>query len=299
MKPGIHLGDVLAVVAQHYGLTEAEIKGKSVRRYLTEARDLYYILGARVCGSTSGRMAAWLGGRNRWAGITAMRRANARYANDVVLQQIVREMEAGFEALAKLRAEQRMRGAAPRDPVELARAIAAGDERAAMSVSVDEIRLLAAELLATRAPDADPSPEDEEDEPEGVTYVVSPPITEKTSPEAKAAIGALVKAATAHMQAQRQAPPPDLFGLVHDFIGVEAMLRSKPSLNLRAAHDGLIEKLRWRHGESDAVDALVAAHDAMTRAEYTAAERDATERYRAAVTALADEFLKSKETANG
>lgn len=293
---GVRVDDVLAAVADHYGVSETELKGEGRRHYLVEARDLYYLLGSRVVGWSGGRLAAWLGGRQRWSGIIAMRRANKRYAGDAKLRHVVAEIEAGLLAIAEMRAQRRLRNAAPREPQELARLIVAGDDRMAMSATVDEIRALAAELLFLQ----DGQTAEAEDD-EGVSYVVTPPVTEETTSEAKAAIGALVEAAAEHLRDMPpRLPPPTLAAIAHDLTGAEAIYRRSPSINVRMACDALVAKLETFESFAPAA-AVLRSHRAWRAAQggCAAGERDALQRYQRAVSALAKNVLTNKEPANG
>lgn len=276
---GVTLDDVLAAVAAYYGMTTNDLRGDGREHYKVEARHMFFLLGARVVGSTCGRMSAWLGGRSRWNGINAMRRVRVRFETNPRFREAALQVETGLRAIGELREDKRLRGVGPREPLPLARAILVGGDRVAMGASVEEIRLMAAELLALHdALEAERQPEEEPEEEDD-----PPPLAPEPAPKP------IVQAKSEAVDA-----------LVHDFVGIEAFLRSTPSGLARKARDQLVEEMRAHRGESGAVDAVVSAFDAMRKAEFTACERGATESYRAAVRTLANGFLKSKEiAANG
>jgi len=271
MRAGVHIADVIDVVCEHFQCSHIDLRSHRRTVKVVMPRQIAMYLAAKITERSLPQIGEALGGRDHTTVLHGARKITAALETDAKLAEDVLSLESAAFALAQLRG----RGVLPEppepvSPVEIARRVLAKGRNGALRLPPDAVLELADALLAQ----------------------------EEDAAAREAALADLAARGIAPEPVMVPAPPELLFGLVHDFVGVEAMLRSKPSINLRAARDGLIEKLRWRHGESDAVDALVAAHDAMTRAEYTAAERDATERYRAAVTALADEFLKSKETAN-
>lgn len=281
--------DVMEAVTLYFDITEAELKGPSQRGAIVEARGVYILLASKLMGQTCAAIGAALGGRGRFGVVKSQQRMAARAAADPAFRAELDQLAATIREVAALRASKAIRGALPREPMEVARAVCQGGDRAAMGVTVDEVRLLCAELLALA--DAQHADEEPEEEPAPVSWTVTPPVTAATPPEAQAAISALAAAASEKL---REAPPrglpPGLYDVAHDFIGAEAVRRKSPSLNrpeTRSAHIPLLKP--FEHEPEVASVLRTLAH--WRASEETAGEKDARERYERAVKALAARIL--------
>jgi hypothetical protein len=265
MTASVALADIIDVVCEHFRCSQIDLRSQRRTAKIVEPRQIAMYLAAKITEKSLPQIGNALGGRDHTTVLHGVRKVELMLARDAYtpLAHTVFALEAAALALAELRG----RGVLPEPeeeiaPIDLARRVYAGGRNAAMRLPADRILELADALIAA------------EEEREMLARGIAPaPLFV-------------------------EAPSGLLFDIVHDFVGAEAMLRSHPSINLRAVRDAAVEQMRLRAGESGAVDAAVAAYDAMRKGEFTAAERDATERYRHAVKALANEFLKTQEIAS-
>ena len=199
--------------------------------------------------------------------------------NLVQIGAAVGELEIEALAIAGLRAQGVLPQRKTVDAFQLAEKIVRSGDRFAIQVSVEETRALAEALLAARAAQREDEAQEALSEDEDVE-------AESAGPTVPLILDAPVPR------------PPTLAEIAHDFLAAEAAYRRSPSLNVKAARERAIAPLRMHAGEP-AVAAMLTSYDALVRAEYSLGERDAQERFQAAVKALSRRFSELvKEPAN-
>jgi len=257
----VAVADILDVVCNRYGVRREMVKSPRRSQELVQPRMIAMYLSHRLSQRSLTQIGAALL-RDHTTVLNGVDRIADRIKDDPALRAEVEELE--IECLAV--AEQRARGAlAPRKPIDaflLAEKIARSSDRFVLQTSVEEIRALAEALLASRA-------QDESGDDEEQTRDAAP--TEFVMLDAPIAL------------------PPTLAELIHDFLAAEAAYRRSPSLNVKDARDRAIAPLK-PHADEPTVLALLKAHDALTSAEFTLAERDANARFQAAVKGLSRRF---------
>ncbi|HEY8136227.1 MAG TPA: helix-turn-helix domain-containing protein [Methylocystis sp.] len=259
MSGPVAISDVIDVVCEHFKCSKIDLRSARRTAKVIAPRQIAMYLARKLTEKSLPQIGQALGGRDHTTVIHGANKVEAEIASDATLAETVFALESAALSLGQLRGRGMLpEPEEPISPLEIARNILRGGRRAALRLSPDAVIELAEALVCSEE---------------------------------------LLARGIAPAPIFVEAPGETLGAVIHDFIGAEAMLRSKPSLNLRAARDELVEKMRQRQGKSAEVDAVVAAFDAMCKAEFTAAERDATERYRRSVSALARAFLKTKEDA--
>ncbi|WP_164479419.1 helix-turn-helix domain-containing protein [Methylocystis rosea] len=272
MSAQVQIADILDVVCSRYGVRPEEIKSPRRKAELKTPRQIAMYLSDRLAQRNLVQIGAALL-RDRTTVLSGIRKIEARVEEDAALRATVGELEIEALAIAGLRAQGVLPQRATIDAFLLAEKIVRSGDRFAMQVSVEETRALAEALLAQRA--------------------AQEALSEDEDVEAASA------APTAPIMLDVPIPlPPTLAEVVYDFLAAEAAYRRSPSLNVRAARERAIAPLRMHAGES-AVAALLNAYDALVRAEYSLAEREAQERFQAAVRALSRRYSELvKEPAN-
>lgn len=259
MSAQVQIADILDVVCTHYGVRPEEIKGPRRTEKLTTPRQIAMYLSARLAQRSLNQIGAALL-RDHTTVLGSVRKIEALVEEDAALRATVGELEIAALAIAGLRAQGVLPLRKPIDAFLLAEKIVRSGDRFAIQVSVEETRALAEALLAQHAAQAESSEEEQPDAPTAPVMLDAPlPL------------------------------PPTLAEVVHDFLGAEAAYRRSPSLNVKVLRDRAIAPLRVHAGET-AVAALLNAYDALVRAEYSLGERDAHERFQAAVKALSRRF---------
>ena len=273
MSAQVQIADILDVVCRRYGVRPEEIKSPRRKAELKTPRQIAMYLSARLAQRSLTQIGAALL-RDHTTVLHGVRKIEAMVEEDAALRSTVGELEIEALVIAGLRAKGVLPQRTTADAFMLAEKIVRSGDRFAIQVSVEETRVLAEALLARRsttgAPCEDEQPCEKDDEREPAPIMLDAPIL----------------------------LPPTLAEVAHDFLVAEAAYRRSPSLNVKAARERAIAPLRRHAGES-AVAALLNAYDALVRAEYSLGERDAQERFQAAVNALSRRFSEFvKEPAN-
>jgi hypothetical protein len=255
MSAQVQIGDILDVVCTRFGVRPEEIKGPRRTEKLTTPRQIAMYLSARLAQRSLTQIGAALL-RDHSTVLSSIRKIEALVEEDAALRETVGELEIEALALSSLRSQGVLPQRAPIDAFLLAEKIVRSGDRFVIQASVEEIRALAEALLAQRALSED----------EDVEVVSGAP--------------------TAPVMLDAPIPlPPTLAEVVHGFLAAEAAYRRSPSLNLKAARDRAVAPLRI-HAAEPAVTGLINAFDALIRAEYSLAERDAQKRFQDAAQAL-------------
>lgn len=268
MSVQVQIDDILDVVCTRFGVRPEEIKGPRRTEKLTTPRQIAMYLSARLAQRSLNQIGAALL-RDHTTVLSSVRKIEARVEEDAALREMVGELEIEALALSSLRAQGILPQRQPIDAFQLAEKIVRAGDRFVIQASVEEIRALAEALLVQRALG-------EEEDVEATLAAPTAPVTLDTPIPM----------------------PPTLVEVVHDFLGAEAAYRRSPSLNVKVLRDRAITPLRMHAGEP-AVSALLTAFETLIKAEYSLAERDAQERFQAAVKALSRRFSELvKEPAN-
>lgn len=269
MSVQVQIADILDVVCSRYGVRPEEIKSPRRKAELKTPRQIAMYLSDRLAQRNLVQIGAALL-RDRTTVLHGVRKIEAMLEEDAALRATVGELEIEALAIAGLRAQGVLPQRKTVDAFQLAEKIVRSGDRFAIQVSVEETRALAEALLAQRA--TQEAPCDEEQPCEGDDD------REPTSaPTAPVMLDAPLR------------PSLTLVEIAHDFLAAEAAYRRSPSFNVKAARERAIAPLRMHAGEP-AVAALLNAYDALVRAEYSLGERDAQERFQAAVKALSRRF---------
>lgn len=270
MSVQVQIADILDVVCSRYGVRPEEIKSPRRKAELKTPRQIAMYLSDRLAQRSLPQIgAAFL--RDHSTVLHGVRKIEAMLEEDAALRATVGELEIEALAIAGLRAQGVLPQRAAIDAFLLAEKIVRSGDRFAIQVSVEETRALAEALLAQRSAqeascEEEPPCEGDDDDREPTSAPTAPVILHAPIPQ-----------------------PPTLTEIAHDFLAAEAAYRRSPSFNVNAARERAIAPLRMHAGES-AVAALLNAYDALVRAEYSLGERDAQERFQAAVKALSRRF---------
>jgi hypothetical protein len=268
MSGPVQIADILDVVCKRFGVRPEEIKGPRRTEKLTTPRQIAMYLSARLAQRSLNQIGAALL-RDHSTVVSSVRKIEALVEEDAALRETIGELEIEALALSSLRTQGVLPQRQPIDAFLLAEKIVRAGDRFVIQTSVAEIRALAEALLAQRAISED------EDVESASAAPTAPVILDAPLPL-----------------------PPTLAEVVHDFLGAEAAYRRSPSLNVKLMRDRAIAPLRMHAGEP-AVSALLTAFETLIKAEYSLAERDAQERFQAAVKALSRRFSELvKEPAN-
>lgn len=269
MSAQVQIADILDVVCSRYGVRPEEIKSPRRKAELKTPRQIAMYLSDRLAQRNLVQIGAALL-RDRTTVLHGVRKIEAMLEEDAALRATVGELEIEALAIAGLRAQGVLPQRKTVDAFQLAEKIVRSGDRFAIQVSVEETRALAEALLAQRATQEAPYEEEQPCEGDDDREPTSAP--------------------TAPVMLDAPLPlPPTLAEIAHDFLAAEAAYRRSPSLNVKAARERAIAPLRMHAGES-AIAALLNAYDALVRAEYSLGERDAQERFQAAVKALSRRF---------
>lgn len=279
MSAQVQIADILDVVCSRYGVRPEEIKSPRRKAELKTPRQIAMYLSDRLAQRNLVQIGAALL-RDRTTVLHGVRKIQAMLDEDAALRATVGELEIEALAIAGLRAQGVLPQRVAVDAFLLAEKIVRSGDRFAIQVSVEETRALAEALLAQRSAqeascEEEQLCEEDDDDREPTSAPTALVILHAPIPQ-----------------------PPTLTEIAHDFLAAEAAYRRRPSLNVKAARERAIAALRMHAGES-AVAALLNAYDALVRAEYSLGERDAQERFQAAVKALSRRFSELvKEPAN-
>lgn len=146
------MDDILEVICAHYqGVTPRDLRSVSRAMPLPQLRGVAAYIASTCADMSAARIGAALGGRDASTIICAIRKTRARIAEDREAAEIVEGLEIAATSLATLRARGVIRSAVVFDPAEVARRVVANDDRAASTVSLQEIRSVCEELVAARA----------------------------------------------------------------------------------------------------------------------------------------------------
>jgi len=288
MRAPVAMVDIIDAICAAYGCTSVELRARRKTTTIAEPRQIAMLLGRKLTERSLRQIGDALGGRDHTSVIHGSDRAAARLETD---PHFAATVEAITLAVTQIAERRRVLALPPErepaSPVAIARRIVKGGQRAAIRMTVDEIMTLCDALIARDEDEREEAERREAEEALRARGIEPAPVMVPAPPPLETPVETPVSA-----------PSQALFDIVHDFVGVEAMLRSKPSINLRNERLRFIDKLRARQCESAEVDFVIEAFADMTRAEFTISERAATERYQAAVKALAKAFFTSQETAN-
>jgi hypothetical protein len=249
----VHIADVIDVVCEHYGCSKIDLRAQRRTARIVEPRQIAMYLACRLTERSLPQIGQALGDRDHTTVLYARDKVDAKMQCDPTLAETLAELEIAVVSLGQLRG----RGLLPK-PEKL------------LTPKELALRIVAGGKRAAVSVSAD-----------HVLALADALIAAEEFREAHT------------LPVMVDAPPPALASPVGDFLRADAAYNRAASINLRAMRDDRVERLRERREEDERVAALIVAYDALLRAEFTLAERDATQRYRAAVTALSVAFPQS------